>query len=467
MNATRRRFLQIAGLASGSMALRSVFSPAVAGAAPDTSGLFLAVYFSGGWDQLLVLDPRPSNAPQYQREAASQADGTGICPAYDLVKDPRVAATLMATGGTGLQKAAGLTFGPGVAPTFLAHAADFSVLRGVFMGTLGHDVGRRYFTTGKFPRGLTASGSSLGTLVAIDEGKDALVPNLAISTEAYNATNIAYASPIGVNTAADVQNLLKPIGTPLDPALDKALLAYEGKPLDCEEETFDQDGVVDLFRGSRTKARSMVSGSTAQLFNFKIPAPTPDIDAVFQAFNITKSADLTGPKGRAAVAAIALAQGVSQAVSLQSASDLDDHFDWGDTHATNLLDGFDALGNLISYLKKSQYKQTTDSVWSRTTLILFSEFARTPNLNGRDGRDHHIASSCLVSGPGLKKGLTLGGTSEKGMTAQNMDFTTGAPKDTGLALRPPDIAATLLQSMGIATDPLSNQSPVPITALLK
>lgn len=468
MTLSRRRFLQIAGVAGGAVALRSFALPGVASASPQNPQLFLACYFSGGWDQMLALDPRDNTDPKFQQAAAQAKGGSGIWPAYDMVKDARVQQLLM-SNKTGIQKANGLTFGPAIPASFLAHAGDVSLCRGVFMGTLGHDVGRRYFITGKFPRGLTANGSSLGTAVASAEGKDALVPNLAISTEAYNATFPAYATPIGVNSAADVQNLLKQIGTPLDPNSDAALHAFEKLDQNCEEQEKNGFGLVDLFRGSREKARSMVSSTAATQFNFKVPAPTPEIQDLFDAFNIKTATDLSKSKGKAAIAAVALTQGISQAVSLEAANDLDDHDNWGDTHATNIMDGFDAVAMLISYLKAKEYKQTGDSTWAHTTLLMFSEFARTPMINGRDGRDHHIASSCLVAGPKIKPGVVVGGTSDWALTAENCDFSTGKalPDDSGNVLRPPDIHATLLQSMGLPFDQLMNQSPVVIEALLK
>src|SRR5204862_2974759 len=129
------------------------------------------------------------------------ANGTAIWPALELIVDPRVQAVANDPKNKGgVQKAGNLSFGPAVPPSFLAHATDLAILRGVYMGTLSHDVGRRYFLTGKFPRGLEANGSSMSTAVAAAEGQAALVPNLAISMEAYNDRYPAYATPIAVNT---------------------------------------------------------------------------------------------------------------------------------------------------------------------------------------------------------------------------------------------------------------------------
>jgi uncharacterized protein (DUF1501 family) len=466
MSLSRRRFLEIAGLAGGAVALRSLTSPRLANASPDNPQLVLACYLGGGSDQLLSFDPRDASLAKFQGPAAYATGGTGIHPAYDLVADARVKAVLAATAGSGLQKKGAITFGPAVPASLLGHGADLAVLRGVYMGTLTHEVGRRYFTTGKFPRGLAAAGSSLGTAVAAADGKDTLIPNLAISAETYNETFPAYASGIGVNSFDDVLSLLKPLGTALSTASDGAIAAYEAAIDDCTQRELNGGGLVDTFKQSRLKARTMISASASALFNFKVPAPV-GLDDLFTTLGINTVADFKGPKGNAAIAAQALTNGISQSVSLQMAGDLDDHNDWGDTHATGVADALDAIGNLITYLKKTPYKKGATMTWDHTTLLVFSEFARTPLLNGRAGRDHHLASSCLIAGPGIKGNQVFGATSDKDMVARNVDPTTGKPDDAaGIQLRPADIHATLLHSMGLSYDHLSNQSPQMLPALL-
>src|SRR5438067_1469772 len=112
---SRRRFLEIAGLgASGLVALKSgLFGSTDAFASPTNPQLLLFAYFSGGWDQLLSLDPRPNNDPAYQKASAYSATGTGIYPAYDIVQDA-VLQSLLQSNPSGVQGAGNLTFGPAV-----------------------------------------------------------------------------------------------------------------------------------------------------------------------------------------------------------------------------------------------------------------------------------------------------------------------------------------------------------------
>src|SRR5262249_15830952 len=169
-----------------------------------------------------------------------------------------------------------------------------------------------------------------------------------------------------------------------------------------------------------------------------------------------------------AIAAQALSRGVSQAVSVQIQGNLDDHFNWDINHATTLKNGFEALGLMIRYLKSQQFRSTADTVWDHTTLICFSEFARPPRVNSRHGRDHHLTSSCVVAGPGIRGNTVLGGTTDLNLLYRKMNLATGQPDDaSGTLVHPSDVHATLLKSMGLTYDHLFNQSPQIISAMLK
>jgi uncharacterized protein (DUF1501 family) len=107
------------------------------------------------------------------------------------------------------------------------------------------------------------------------------------------------------------------------------------------------------------------------------------------------------------------------------------------------------------------------STWDRTTLMVFSEFSRTPLLNGRGGRDHHLSSSCLLAGPDLRRGVTVGASSEKGMAPQAMNLSTGeAQPNGGASIGPGDVVKTVLTSMGLGEVSLGNQPLDVIDALL-
>ena len=168
-----------------------------------------------------------------------------------------------------------------------------------------------------------------------------------------------------------------------------------------------------------------------------------------------------GSVGQAMIAAQAITRGVSQCVSVALAGGIDHHDEAYETdHYDALAQGMSALERLIAYLDQA-------GVLERTTILVTSEFARTPTKNARGGRDHHLSNSCMVMGPGLAKGKVLGATDDDTWVFQALDPESGVLDTEGHAMRPPDIHATLLDSMGQSYDHLSNQSPVVLEALKK
>ncbi len=467
---SRRTFLEIAGLLGGGVLLRHSILGEAQAAATDPKFLLL-VYFSGGWDQLLALDPRDATQTQY-KFVAGKAPTTGIYPAYTEMAagDPAVDAVMTATGGAGKQVAGGLSFGPAVPSVMTAHANDLCIVRGMSMDTLTHEVGRRYLLTGKFPRGLAANGSSLNTVVAGQTMSTLDLPNLAINVESYNDGFPAFASPTRVGSANDVRTVLNPQtqGPVLLTGSEASLVNFERNSDSCDAHGYDATGLVTAFRASRDQARKMTNSAASSLFQFANPAPNPDIAALYGAFNINPATELNSSKAKAALAGQAITNGISQVVAVTLADNLDDHFDESGAQSQSLSEGFDALGRLISFLKSKMVPGTTKTFWECTSLMTFSEFSRTPMLNARDGRDHHLTGSCLLGGPGLKGGTVFGASSEIGMGAQKFNFTSGAvDQANGSSVRPSDVHATLLKSMGLDYSHLSNTTPQTISKLLK
>ncbi len=463
---SRRSFLEVMGLATGGMLLRQT---PLGGALAQTADphFMLMVYFDGGWDQLLSLDPRNAKLAQYQRVAGARPT-SGIEPAYaqTAAETPFVDTVMTATGGTGVQARGNLTFGPAVPDSMLAHSSDLCIVRGMNMDTLTHEVGRRYLLTGKFPRGLTASGSSLNTVVTAQTGSRGDVPNIAIGTESYNEGLAASSSAIRVNSYRDMLTVMQPqAGATLPAASEAAVRNFEDTDDTCEQHGYDVGGLVGAFKDGRNMARQLVNPAKSALFNFAIPAPAALTD-LYSAFSLNVSADLTSMRGRAALAGQAMVNGVSNVVAVSLANGLDDHFDLFNQQAVSQQAGWDALGRLIAYLKSKQVPGTSKNFWQCTSMLVFSEFSRTPMINTRDGRDHHLVSSCLLSGPGIKGNTVFGASSNQGMQVQKWNLNSGALDPSGgKVIRPADVHATIVDSMGLSYSHLSNQSPNLIRAI--
>jgi uncharacterized protein (DUF1501 family) len=87
------------------------------------------------------------------------------------------------------------------------------------------------------------------------------------------------------------------------------------------------------------------------------------------------------------------------------------------------------------------------SLLDETTVILCSEFGRTPRLNGTGGKDHHSWTSMLLAGKRVRGGQTFGLT-DRDQEGVTVNFSTGQPDNAGQVIDVTNMVAGLLTVMG-------------------
>jgi uncharacterized protein (DUF1501 family) len=138
-------------------------------------------------------------------------------------------------------------------------------------------------------------------------------------------------------------------------------------------------------------------------------------------------------------------------------------------HADLLYPGIAALAALIDDLATSDalpaLQKKGGTKWlDHTTIVAFSEFARTPLFNPFGGRDHSLCNSCLIAGAGIVGNQVVGASGEVGMGPDRYDFQAGKTvPEGGENIAPEHIASTLLASAGLDATILRSR---PIPALL-
>ena len=452
---TRRRFLgRTATAAAAGLALGDLL-PCRAQAQSATDHKFVFAYFEGGWDILLSLDPR--------EPATTRPDVEQIDPGYD-----QLSAEYQQRG---VQVAGNLRFGPIVPDAFLAHANDVSIVNGIGMDTAAHEVGRRYFITGRFPRGISAVGASTPAEILAQLSDDTPIPHLSAAVEAYAAGLPSYAAPLSINSVNDLAVALTPFAT-IDSTILQAVHAFQDETPGCVAESLDRDGLAAALRTNQVRARAYIESQLDQVFDLQ--RTDAEMVGLRERYGIVdaESNQPASPEVLAFVAGQALKQNVSQAVSVRVAQDLDTHANWAQDQPGRQARGWRALAALIDDLKQAPTNDGA-SVWDRTTLVVFSEFARTPLFNGLRGRDHFLGNSCLVAGPGLRRGITVGGSADVGMMPLFTERATGRARTTAsdsdlssgrvVTLSPKHVLATVLTSVGL--DPSYLRSS-PIEGLL-
>jgi len=438
------------------------------GGFPDRHYIFC--YFGGGWDILLSLDPR---------DPALFTDGnvpvTRIQPGYDQLQAPPALPYRDVLGD------GSMFLGPYMGE--LAALADrICVVRGISMDTLTHEVGRRRFITGRPPSGLLARGSSTDTWLASHLGEDEPVPNLSIRVESYNTGDLPnFASALKTTGIDDLLRVLSPggpsLGTLQERQLDELLRQSAACPTAARSELWRR---AEL---SRAKAQQMLEDDLAGLFDFR--ANTPEMVALRDFYGIpnTGAAAMRSSAAMAAMAATAVMNGVSRAVSIRvTSASLDTHFgNWSTDQGPRQEEAFTAVARMLRHLEASPYPDGSGDSWlDRTIVVGFSEFSRTPILNNNGGRDHWLGNSCFLAGGRIARGRVLGASSNIGMNPIPMDLATGAactvdldmavpcPEEPGLVevVRPEHIIQALYHEVGIVDDAPDLRVP-PLTAIFQ
>lgn len=411
---------------------------------------FVFAYFQGGWDVLLGLDPRDPTV-----FTADRVSDTRILPGYNLLSGDSSYPTMPVTPNTRAGAAPPtMQFGPAIG-RMADHYDLCCVVRGLNMNTVAHEVGYRYFLTGKMPIGSAARGSSTATEI-VGQMKPAVpVPSLAYGIESYNDRYPGAASALGVARANDLILTLAPSPTALNSEIEKQLVNLRGESVTCEAQAYDTRGLVSQYRDARGQMQSVQSAKLDTAFRFEQAQNA----AVRAAYGLPANGPYDSPAGRAALVATALKQGISQCVSIALTGGLDTHFGSQLSHANQQRLGWNALADLVQDLRTSAHPMGGNFM-DHTTIAVFSEFSRTPLINGSGGRDHHISSSCMLVGAGVKHNTVFGRTGDVGMTPGRVDRSTGLASENGVVVAPEDIVATILASANLdysitRTEPIS------------
>lgn len=298
------------------------------------------------------------------------------------------------------------------------------LLRGISSGEGNHDRAATFLLTGHPPSGvLTHPGWPCWIDPDLSFDPEAPLPRYIALPTAPNASRSGFlAAPRGpVEMAIDLQRaclalLYLEARTSIDASLDlrNALDALDGAPRSEAEATRDRFRLQALAL-SRSKA-------ARDAFDLKLET----------------AADRTRYgshfAGQALLAARRLIERGTRAV-LVNWTGWDHHRDIGKELGYGFPAKLDALDQALSALYLDLERR---AMLDRVVVAVATEFGRTPRINLQGGRDHWPrASSALLFGAGLKRGVVHGATDARGEE----------PLEDGIA--PSRIGATLLRALGV------------------
>lgn len=386
---------------------------------------FVSFYFNGGWDVLLGPDPREPGRVYGDRLQ------TGTEGARNLLAPEWSTPIPVTIGGQST------IIGPTMR-SLVRHMDVFTLFRGVNMNTVAHPTGRAYVNTFQAPAGVVPRGDSMGTKMTAGTDPSAFVlPNLSIGMPTFNESGDAALTGTRIGRATEMRDLLVPRGATLPANVQALLDDARGAERSCVDARYDGALPLDLTDGARARLLAAVERDLGSAFNL---ANDDDLMARYGIANAGASGD---PAVVAATVSRLFDTGLSTSVSAQLQNGLDDHGnEWATDQPQDLAEAFDALAVLLDDLRRD------DPMLENTMVVCHSEFARTPRINGNNGRDHWFANSILTFGGGLRRGV-FGETVEDTLGLMSIDPITGRPSESGEVILPERIGATLVAAQGI------------------
>jgi hypothetical protein len=488
MNESRRNVMRaLAALGLGGVTSRFGVGSAFAQTNPK-GRRFVFAYIPGGWDQLLFLDPREhelggTNEQAYRREV----ERTHIDTQY--IFGPNRLFGQYANGNYFAGKvyrpagaAAGFVFGPGTVATeqdgkprpgvnlvqLVERGVPMAIIRGLNMGTLGHEPGYVYMLTGEPAVGNTARGASLPVRVASKMGaagtlsNEAVTPVLALGIDSFTGDKNGVYGAFSLSSIQDSARLLERAPRLVEhPDVEQRLSDYAKRPTSRLAQATADSAIFRQLHESSARASRLLESRIGQRFAF-LSSTDAASEAIRQKYGLSMSSSPTSASALAAFAAQVVKNNLAQFVSLKFVDNFcDSHGGTNAGHMSSLFTAIDAIARLVDDLATTPAGAPLAGSWlDNTTIVVFSEFGRTPMFNHLTlvGRDHHFTNSCLLIGAGIKAGSVIGGTTETGgMQPRVFDFGTySAMNDDAKVsgemqryLLPEDVGATLLASAGL------------------
>ncbi|MFP6621268.1 MAG: DUF1501 domain-containing protein [Pirellulaceae bacterium] len=310
-------------------------------------------------------------------------------------------------------------------PKYAARADRYTLVRGISHSTGDHPQGQQYLATGNRPTPALQF-PAIGSIVSrVYPGEGEIPPFVAIPECDWHAGYMgdAYA-PFKTNATPKKGEPFEVRGITLPEGLTVSKVRRRNQLLKDLDGRFagsqNNRNLTGALKSLGEQAESMILSSRTR-DAFDVSKEPESIQSLFADNDL----------GQGLLLATRLIEFGAPFVTMT-------HKGW-DTHLDNftqhkeLVPAFD--NGLDAVVSAFQQKGLLD----RTLVIAMGEFGRTPKINKDRGRDHFPRNNfCVMAGAGTHQGLLLGGSDAS-----------GSGPDDQTEIKPDEIAATILQAVGI------------------
>ena len=431
----RREFLQVlSGVGLAAVGPLGLQKAAAQTSAPNRH--FVFVNAGGGWDPTSLCDPKgdaersdgrgPVN--HFRSEQIGQISGSEL--RYAPFPDEELATSTLRTDS------ALSSF----APFFEDLAPDLLVINGIDAQTNSHTIGSRTIWSGSAKLGQP----SFAALVARAYSPDS--PLSFITNGGYDVS-ASLVAPTRLSGSGVFRELAYPDRYNTNDNADLSNPSTYYLPPEIGE-------LVEQARADRRQrlmaAEALPQRRAAMSRLFTVAGGDNSLDRLVNALPTSVSGGLRG-QAEIAVAAFQAQVAVSANLSTGGFDTHGDH-DRNQTHSlANLIDGVHHLWNLIR----------NAGLQDRVTVLVGSDFGRTPFYNSGDGKDHWNVTSMLAFGAGVSGNRVVGGTDANyralKLDPNTLQVATDQGSSSALTLTAGHVHRALRELAGISGSPAAQE----------
>jgi hypothetical protein len=423
MSIYRRQFLKY--LASSGLGLTMPVSLTRAQtASPDR--FWVLVNAGGGWDPTYFIDPK-GDVPR--------GDGRGPVNRYPASAIAEAGNIRYPTAYPGNINAPDANSPGHFANFFPRHAERLLVVNGIDTQTNNHDAGSRFIWSGKIEAGYPSFGALAAAASAPSE------PLAYISNGGFDNT-AGLVAPARIGSGSVFHQLAFPNADRPHDIPEKHYPYFE-------ESVYERIEMARQARLERQRSAESLPLKRRQL-NELFMARTGD-NNLNRLVSLLPDRLSNGIEGQAEVAVAAFSAGIAVAANMHIGG-FDTHGNHDQNHAnrlTQLLAGVDHLWNQIEEA----------GLQGKVTVLIASDFGRTPFYNDGNGKDHWNVTSMMAMGASIRGNRVVGST-DAHVEALPINPQTLEYDPNGVILTPEHIHVALREVAGISWD-LRNSYGIP------
>jgi uncharacterized protein (DUF1501 family) len=445
---SRRKFLKLLGLGSiavpfTGLAPIDIFRRGIgqANAAVNSPRRLLQIFLQGGWDSALATDP------------VAPGGGKALSTNYQA----EYFNGTVANPSTQVPGKSNLFVGPGLyeaRTTFASVPTAF--VNGIYIEVTAHDLAVNYMLSGQ----LSLSRSrEYPAFIASLADKHGGFPAHVILGSAIPLGDTKNSNP--PIQSIDVEQFIGQLAGPRSPGYfnlkEPSLAAAEdliGSLNTLRHTTLGENAIKGL------EPWISAESGLGELYAKRYDQSMALTDTIKNNYGITND-DSSSMQAKLAGAFLTLRDGLTRYVTL-AFGNYDTHRSHLATHLPEMQSFATGLKRLLLDLAATNDPEATGKkLIDTTTIVISSEFVRTPKFNLSAGTDHWQSGSMILMGNGIKDNVAIGAT---GNSAEALGWSAGSPvaRSATTVLLPNHVAASLVRSFGypIEADAIS---PVNLT----